>query len=469
MSLVTSPASRPGGVPDIPSGAPTPRALIDYDFQSVLRVPPKRRPILWLMVGLVVAAVLALALLEVDIVVTANGKVVAGDSEIVIQPVETSVVRSIAVRMGQQVRAGDVLATLDPTFTQADRDELAAKLRTLDASFERLDAELAGRAYLPSDPNPQQQTQREIFRKRHEEYAAKLSAAERKIDQYKAELATHRTEAKSLQDQIRLGSEAESIYQQLVAKDLASKLKLIEASQHLVEARTRLDTNLGEQQRLAEQIAGAAADRDGFVQEWQRKLSEEMSQTRGDRDAAAARLSKAQLRRELAAMTTPEDATVLEVAHRPAGSVLREAETLMRLVPTAAPLIFEVGVDTRDVARLHIGDRATIKLEALPWQQFGLAYGVLKALTPDTLSDDGARDAREDGSPPEVRTPPRQGPIHYRARIELDETKFRNLPEGFALRPGMRVVCDIKVGRRSVLDYVLNPITRIIDEGLREP
>jgi membrane fusion protein, hemolysin D len=77
-----------------------------------------------------------------------------------------------------------------------------------------------------------------------------------------------------------------------------------------------------------------------------------------------------------------------EVAHRLAGSVLREAEALMRLVPTNAPLLFEVQVDTRDVARLHVGDHATIKLEARPWQQFGLAYGVPKALTPDTVSDD---------------------------------------------------------------------------------
>jgi HlyD family secretion protein len=53
--------------------------------------------------------------------------------------------------------------------------------------------------------------------------------------------------------------------------------------------------------------------------------------------------------------------------------VLKEAETLIRLVPIAAPLLAEVQVDTRDVARLHLGDRATIKLEALPWQQFGLA------------------------------------------------------------------------------------------------
>src|SRR5258707_5861402 len=120
---------------------------------------------------------------------------------------------------------------------------------------------------------------------------------------------------------------------------------------------TRLDTNLGEQRKLTEQIAGAEAERDGFVQEWQRKLSEEMAQTRSDRDATAARLSKAQLRHDLAVMTAPEDAIVLDVAPRPAGSVLREAETLMRLVPTGAPLLVEVQVDTRDVVRLHLGDR----------------------------------------------------------------------------------------------------------------
>jgi hypothetical protein len=111
-------------------------------------------------------------------------------------------------------------------------------------------------------------------------------------------------------------------------------LKLIDASQHLVDARTRLDTNLGEQQKLAEQIAGAGAERDGFVQEWQRKL------------------------------------------------------------------------------------------EALPWQQFGLAYGELKALTPDTLSDDNARETGEEGSSPELKKEARQSPTHYRARIELTESKF---------------------------------------------
>ena len=468
MSLVTTPSGR-GVVPTAPASMPMPRPLIDYDFQTVLTAPPKQRVVLWLMVCLVAFVAAALAILKVDIVVSANGKIITGDKEIVIQPVETSVVRSIAVKMGQQVKAGDTLATLDPTFTEADRDELAAKLRTLNATFDRLDAEISGGVYDPSNPNPDEATQRDVFRKRHDEYAAKLAAAVHKVEQARSDLAAHLVEAKSLQEMIRLAGQEVDIYQQLVAKDLASKLKLLDASQRVVDTRSRLETNLGEQLKLKEQIAGAEADRDSFVQEWQRKLSEDMAQTRSDRDATAARLSKAQLRRQLTVMRASEDATVLDVAPRPAGSVLKEADTLIRLVPSNAPRLFEVQVDTRDVARLHLGDRATIKLEALPWQQFGLAYAELVALTPDTVTDDNSRESGEEASSPELKTQAKQSPVHYRARLELRETRFRNLPDDFALRPGMRVVADIKVGRRTILDYLLNPITRVINESLREP
>jgi hemolysin D len=451
------------------AAAPAPRALIDYDFESVLAAPPKRRIVLWLMAGLVFAACAALALAKVDIVVSANGRIVTSDSEIVVQPLETSIVRSIAVKMGQQVKAGQVLATLDPTFSGADETELAAKLRHLQAAYDRISAELAGSAYDPPNPNDDQRTQSDIFRKRHDEYAARLAAANGKIEETEADLAAHKTEAEGLRQQIQLALQAESIYQVLVAKDLASKLRLIETSERRVEAQSRLDTNLGEQRKLADEMTQAHAELDAFVGEWKRKLAEEMAQTRGDRDMTAAQLSKARLRHDLAVLKAPRDATVLEVARRPQGAVVREAEPLVRLVPADVPLVAEVEIDTRDVARVHQGDPVTVKFEALPWQQYGLAHGVLQTLTPDTVEDDSARETAEDMTAPGLKTQMRQSPIHYRARVALTQTKFRNLPRGFELRPGMRLVADINIGRRSVLQYVLNPLTRVIDESLHEP
>jgi hemolysin D len=125
------PGSAPatGIAPASTSAAPAPRAIIDYDFESVLAAPPKQRFVLWLLAGLLAAAALGLAVTKVDMVVAANGKIITSDSQIVVQPLETSVVRSVAVRAGDRVKAGDVLATLDPTFSEADAAELSAKNR----------------------------------------------------------------------------------------------------------------------------------------------------------------------------------------------------------------------------------------------------------------------------------------------------------------------------------------------------
>jgi HlyD family secretion protein len=449
-----------------PSAAdPAPRALIDYDFHSVLAAPPRRRVVLWLMAGLFAAAALGLALARVDVVVSANGRLVTTDSEIVVQPLETSVVRGIAVRMGDRVRAGQVLATLDPTFTEADEAELGAKLRRLQAAQDRIAAELAAAAYDPPNPNPDELTQRDIFRKRHDEYAARVAAFERRAEEYKADLAAHKTEAEGLAQQIRLARQAEGIYQVLVAKDLASKLKLIETTQSRVEAQARLDTSAGEQQKLSGEIAEAGAEREAFVDEWRRKLAEELVETRSDRDTTAAQLSKARLRRRMAVLRAPRAAVVLAVAARPEGAVVQGAEPLIRLVPADVPLVAEVAIETRDVARIRVGDPATIKFQALPWQQYGLARGELKTLAPDIIDDGGGREAMAVAA----ATPPSRSPIHYGARVALTETRFRNLPQGFALRPGMQLVADIKIGRRSILEYVLNPLTRVVDESLREP
>jgi HlyD family secretion protein len=419
------------------------------------------------MTALIAVAALWLALAKVDIIVTANGRLATSDSAIVIQPLETSVVRSVAVKMGQNVRKGDVLATLDPTFSEADENELMTKLRNLQATYDRLEAELAGRSYKPVEPNPDELIQLDIWRKRQDEYDSRMVSAERKAEEYSADLAAHKIEADGLSQQIHLVDQAVQMYQELVAKSLASKLKLIEATQQLVEAKSRLSTNLGEQQRLQHQIAETVAEQKAFSSEWQRKLAEELAKTRGERDAVASELSKARLRRQMSVLRASSDAIVLDVAERPAGSVVREAEPLMRLVPVGEPLLAEIRVDTRDVARLHMGDAVTIKFEALQWQQFGFARGILKMLAPDTQGNPDSRE--DDASPAPAKNQSAERNFYYRAQVALTETRFRNLPRDFALRPGMRLVADIKIGRRSVLDFILNPITRVINESLREP
>jgi hemolysin D len=443
--------------------------MLDYDFPSILSTPPRQRLILWLMLAIIAAVAIWLSVARIDVIVSANGKIISSDSQIVIQPLETSVVRHVAVKPGDKVKAGALLATLDPTFTNADEAELISGLNHSQATLERLQAERAGLPYEPDGPNPEQQIESQIFTQRQAEIAAKKAASERKIAGYRADLGAHKIEAQGLTDQIKLVDQKLQIYSKLTEQSLTSKLELLDAEQRLVEAKSQLETNLGEQQKLQEQIAEASSEWEAFIQEWQRKLSEQQAETLNERNATAARLSKARLRREMSVLRAPTDAIVLDVADRPAGSVTREAETLMSLVPVGAPLLAEVEVDPRDVGRLQVGDEVTLKLEALPWQQFGLAHGIARSISPDVLADDNQHANATGANSLELKADQRANPLHYRVRIDVTDAHFRNPPEGFMLRPGMRLAGDIKVGRRSVLEYLLNPITRVVDESLKEP
>src|SRR5207237_3278579 len=124
-----------------------------------------------------------LAVAQVDIIVNADGKLATSDSEIVIQPLETSIVRSVPIKVGQKVKKDEVLATLDPTFTEADESERAAKLRGLQAAYDRLYTESEGKPYAPANPNEDELTQLAVWRQRQAEYTARITSAERKVQQ----------------------------------------------------------------------------------------------------------------------------------------------------------------------------------------------------------------------------------------------------------------------------------------------
>ena len=123
--------------------------LMDYLSPSTaltnMPVPLVARRITWMVVSLVIACVLAAALVPIDKVVTGPGQVISLSPTIVMQPFDASIVRQVAVVEHQHVKKGDLLATLDPTLTQADLDQYRAQVRGYGDQVARDQAELDGR------------------------------------------------------------------------------------------------------------------------------------------------------------------------------------------------------------------------------------------------------------------------------------------------------------------------------------
>ena len=120
-----------------------PPALLEFESPTaaLLEAPvkPAARSVLWSVVSAVIASTAIAALFPMDMVVTGSGRVVSLQATNVVQPLETAIVRAINVREGQTVRAGEVLASLDPTFSGADVSALQANVKSFQAEVDRLD------------------------------------------------------------------------------------------------------------------------------------------------------------------------------------------------------------------------------------------------------------------------------------------------------------------------------------------
>jgi HlyD family secretion protein len=244
------------------------------------------------------------------------------------------------------------------------------------------------------------------------------------------------------------------IQRRLQQQAAAAHLDVMRAESAVIDARQRLANTEGDLTRLTGQRAEYEQERQAYVQKWRSDHGRQLVQTRQDLSDANETLNKALKMQALTELTAPADGTVLQVADRSEGSVLREAETLVTLVPDGAQLYVEANVPSRDISYLRVGDEVRIKLEAFPFQRMGTLDGILTVIGADS------QPVNPDSSRPEMA---------YRVQVRITDSAADMARRGFRLRPGMVASAEIKTGKRSIMTYILDPVLRTTDEGMREP
>jgi hemolysin D len=445
-------------------GAPRPRPAVVAQFQSDAieveeRTPPRiARLTLYSVVGLIVAAVTWASVSHVDMIVTAQGKLTTTRPNLVVQPLETSVIREIHVRAGDVVNQGDPLATLDPTFSQADLDQLRTRVAAFDATINRLKAELGGYDYVVTNPaNSDDVLQGKMFAQRRTFYDTQLRNFDAQIASAQANLKTGQDEEAVLVQRLETMTSIETMRGTLMAKEVGSRLNLLLSR----DARLEVDSNLsrvrGSLVDYEHKVEKARADQQVFVEEFRKTDYQDLVETIGKRNGAAEDLKKVELRRQLIMLKAPADAIVLEVASRTVGSVVREAETMFVLVPRDVPLQAEVNVEGKDIGQVAVGQPVRIKFEAFPFQKYGTGTGIVRVVSQDTFTPD-----------PKSESAHRMPAPYYRVLVDITDAKLRLQPERIQMIPGMAVTAEMKVGRRSVISYFLYPLLRGLDESIRE-
>lgn len=430
--------------------------LPDADEIERSPLPRSARITLHVMLAALIAFLIWAIYSDLDRIVSAHGRLITPLPNILVQPLDTSIVQSIDVKIGQIVKKGEHLATLDPTFAQADEVQLRKQLSSLETQSKSLEAELSGNKtpdHTKTDADSQLQA--ELSVERQANYQAQLTRMNENVARLQATLATNRHDQQMLFEHVKPLQEIESMQEKLVARNFGARVRLLEAQEKRQEVERNLQLAKNREQEIKRELASMEAEKTAFKKGWRQKMMEDMLSTSRDRNSVSEQLQKADKRRKLVTLTSPSDAVVLEIAKLSLGSVVQAGGTFFTLVPLGTELEAEVQIDAMDVGYVKLGDISRLKLDAFPFQRHGFLEGEVRMISEDAF--------RKEADPAQSMD------AYYKSRISLTTTHLKKMPERARLLPGMTLTAEIVVGKRSVMSYLLWPLKRALDESMQEP
>jgi len=409
-----------------------------------------------LLIALVILAIIA----RIDrVVVSQGGKIVPVGQVSVFQALDPSIIKTIDVREGDRVEAGQRLATLDPTFTAADVKQLRQQIASLETQVVRDQAELSGRTLqFPNRQDPDFQSyadlQRALYEQRMAQYRAQVLSFDSKISQTQATIQKLKTDDERYAQREEIAQKIESMRTTLAEKGVGSQLNMYISQDSRLELMRTIDSTHNALLEAQHTLASIAADKNAFVQQWNAQLSQDRVAAQNKLDDAKSQYDKALKKQDLVGLNAAEPSVVLTIAKLSVGSVLKGGDPFITLMPLNTPLEAEIKIASRDVGFVQSGDPCVLSIDAFNAAEHGTAEGVVRWIS------GGAFTTSDEGQPVDA---------YYKARCSIDRTNFVNVPVNFQLIPGMTLSGDIKIGTRSVAMYMLSGILRGMGTSMREP
>lgn len=423
--------------------------------------PLVTRVTIFVLTAFLVAGLALTVLTKLDrIVSSVGGKIVPVGQVSVLQALDASIIKTIDVHEGDQVKSGQLLATLDSTLTAADVTQFKLQIASLEAQVARDEAELKQQPLVFSESSDKDfqkyaALQKALFDQRIAQYKAQIASFDSKISSTKA------TIQKAQNDDDRYGQrdetlgKIESMRSTLAEHGTGSQLNMYISQDARLEVqrfREFAHNSLLEAQHTLDSII---ADRNAFVEQWNAALSQDLVTTRNSLDTARASYDKAVKHQDLVQLTASDPSVVLTLARLSVGSVLKPGDPFITLMPLDTKLEAEIKIASRDVGFARPGDHCVLNIDAFNAAEHGTAEGVVRWIS------EGAFTVDDDGKPVDA--------AYYKARCSVDAAHFVGVPDNFRLIPGMTLTGDINVGRRSVAMYLLGGMLRGFNTSMREP
>ncbi|GLQ95843.1 HlyD family type I secretion periplasmic adaptor subunit [Dyella mobilis] len=394
-------------------------AFIDDLQQSLLtQSTAGTKIVLYLIFVILVGGLVWARFAHVEEVTRGEATVVARSGDQVIQSLEGGILETLSVRQGDTVKKGQLLAKIDPTRAETSYREAWAKAIGLKATIARLRAEAYGTPLtFPGDVKE-----------------AGKAQIEQETHAYDARRKALNEAVAALQKSYDLQMQELALSEPLAEKGLLSEVELLRMKRQASDAKAQIV----DQQNRFKADAQAELVRDEL----------ELSQTQENVVGRADVLLRTDV-------TAPVDGIVKKVSITTLGGVIQPGEHIMEITPLEDTLLLEARVKPSDIAFVHAGEPAMVKITAYDYGIYGGLKGKVTFVSPDTLKDDQkAAAGRPDAT-------------YYRVDVITDSNALHAGGKTFPILPGMTGTVDIRTGEKTIFDYLMKPIFKA-REAFRE-
>jgi adhesin transport system membrane fusion protein len=412
--------------------------------------------LLWVVTGFVVIFFIWAAFAELSRTVRGMGRVIPSSQLQIVSNLEGGIIEEILVRQGQLVRAGDPLIRLDPTMTGAELGSGEATAAALSAKIARLQAEVAGvNPVYPAAANPVVANQIRIEQALHASRMADLSsmtsAANARISQ--AERAVQEAQANyQARVSAREAREAEvRILRPLVERGIEPRLSLAQAESAAAVAASEAQAASASIGRASGAVAEARAALAQLRQEWRAQAANELASAQAELSARRRSLPALADRVERTVVRAPLPGRINRVLITTRGGSVSPGAPLVEIVPSEESLLVEVRVLPDVIAFVSIGQEAKVAITAYDRSIYGTLDGRVVNISPDAITEE------------------RTGDTFYIVRVRTSSNRLRDpLGRPMPIGAGMIAEVDLLGDSRTVLQYILSPLTRLSETAFRE-
>jgi membrane fusion protein, adhesin transport system len=391
---------------------------------------------------------------KLDEVTRGEGKVIPSRQVQVVQNLEGGIVAEILVREGEVVEIGQVMVRIDDVRAASHLRETRARYLALLGALGRLRAEVEGTAitFAPdvlAAAGDLAANERALYRARKDALESELEILRSQAHQREQELSELATRLGQLERSHALAAEELEITEPLAENRVISKVQLLRLRRQVNDLAGELEAT-----RLAVPRVEAA------LREANRRVEERFLNFRAEaqRELNAVQAEAAALEEAMAAeadtvsrteVRSPVRGTVKQLFVTTVGGVIQPGEHLVEIVPLEDNLLVEAKVRPPDIAFLHPGQAAMVKVTAYDFSIYGGLDAVVEDISADTITDE-------------------KGESFYRVRVRTHDAALLKAGEPLPIIPGMTTQVDILTGEKTVLDYLLKPILRAKERALRE-